>query len=129
MPFQSRKAKLKLSEEELQNLETISRSRMETNCRVERAKIIIEYNNGANISEIARLHKTNRPKIERQINKALQIGAIPSLDDLPRAGRKEEITEEAQIWILSLACSKPIDYGYSYETWTMSLLASYAREK
>jgi transposase len=128
MPFQSTKEKLNLSEEELKSLVTISRSRIETSCRVERAKIIVEYHNGTSISEIARLHKTNRPKIERQINKALQIGAISSLNDLPRPGRNEEITEDAQLWIVSLACSKPLDFGYSYEIWTMSLLASHARE-
>ena len=87
MPFQSTRPKLILGEDDLKTLRAISKSRSETNGRVERAKIILEYHEEATISEIAKNHKTNRPKIELQINKALQMGAIPSLDDMPRVGR------------------------------------------
>jgi transposase len=128
MPFQRLKPELILSNEDEIKLETIIRSRTESSCHVERAKILLDYYRGESISEIARTYNTNRPKVERQINKALQIGAIPSLDDIPRSGRSENITDEARTWLISLACSKPLDYGYAYEIWTMELLASYARE-
>jgi transposase len=128
MPFQSNKAKLILSYEEISKLETITRSRTEPMSYVERAKILLGYHSGESISEIARSHNTNRPKVERQINKALQIGALPSLNDIPRSGRNNEITDEAKTWLVSLACSKPTDYGYANETWTTELLARHARE-
>ena len=128
MPFQSTRPKLILGEDDLKTLGVISKSRSETNGRVERAKIILEYHEGASISEIARNHKTNRPKIELQINKALQLGAIPSLDDMPRVGRLATITDDAKTWLVSLACAKPLDYGYSYEMWTTALLAEYAQK-
>ena len=50
------------------------------------SKIMLEYSKGTTVSEIARQLLTNRPKIERCIDKALHLGAITALDDLP--GRK-----------------------------------------
>ena len=128
MPFQSTRPKLILNEDELKTLLTISKSRSEPSGKVERANIILEYHSGATISEIARNHKTNRPKIELQINKALQLGAITSLDDVPRSGRTAMITDDAKTWLVSLACAKPLDFGYSYEMWTTALLAKHAQE-
>jgi len=128
MPFQSTRPKLILNEDEIRTLKTISRSRSEPSGRVERAKVLLEYQEGSNVSEIARNHNTNRPKIELQINKALQLGAIPSLDDVPRSGRTATITDDAKTWLISLACAKPLNYGYSYEMWTTALLAEYARK-
>ena len=129
MPFQSMRSKLVLSDEELNTLSAISKSRTEPSGRVERAKIILEYHGGSTISEIARSHKTNRPKVDRQIDKALQMGAIPSLGDIQRSGRSATITDDAKTWLISMACAKPLDYGYNHEMWTMELLAECARKK
>ena len=128
MPFKSTRAKLILREDEKSVLETIAKSRTEPKGRVDRAQMILEYHNGATISAIARNHKTNRPKIELQINKALQMGALPSLNDMPRAGRTGIITDDAKAWLISLACAKPLDFGYSHEMWTTDLLAKHARQ-
>ena len=128
MPFQSTKPRLILNEEELKLLKAIAKSRSEPNGKVERAKILLEYHEGGTISEISRTHKTNRPKIERQINKSLQLGAIPSLKDIPRAGRTAAITDDAKTWLISLACAKPLNFGYSHEIWTTALLAEYAQK-
>jgi len=128
MPFQSTKAKLVLHDDELKKLQAISRSRSEPSGRVERAKIILEYYDGSTISEIARKHDTDRPKIELQINKALQMGAVSSLNDIHRSGREGTITDEAKAWLVSIACLKPTDCGLAPEIWTMSALAKYAQE-
>jgi transposase len=128
MPFQSTRPKLTLSEGDVKTLTAISKSRTEPSGKVERAKIILEYHGGATVSGIARNHRTNRPKIELQINKALQMGAIPSLDDIPRTGRTATITDDAKTWLISLACAKPMDFGYSHEMWTTALLADHARK-
>ena len=128
MPFQSTRAKLMPSEDDLRTLTAISKSRTESSGRVERAKILLEYYGGATVSEIARNHKTNRPKIELQIDKALQMGVIPSLDDIPRSGRSAVITDDAKTWLISLACAKPRDFGYSHEMWTTALLAEHAQK-
>ena len=128
MPFVSTKANISLTNDELVELETISRSRTEQKCRVERANMILDFHRGESISAIARNHGTNRPRVERQISKALQMGAIPSLSDLPRSGRRNEITKEAKAWVVSLACAKPTEFGHAHEIWTTRLLAEHARK-
>ena len=87
MPFASHRAKLKLSPFEIKELTRIERSRTESLSRVQRAGILLCYHSNETISAIARKFETNRPKVERTIDKALQLGAIPSLDDLPRKGK------------------------------------------
>lgn len=95
---------------------------------MERAKILIAYEEGDSVSSIARELNTNRPKVERCIDKALQLGAMQALEDLPRRGRPASISSEAKAWPVSLACQKPKDLGYSYELWTTRLLARHARD-
>ncbi|MDY7033476.1 MAG: IS630 family transposase [Thermodesulfobacteriota bacterium] len=128
MPFKRRRSLLVLTEEEETALKSFSRSRTEPSAQVERAKILLAYAGGESISSIARRFETNRPKIERCVDKALQLGALTSLRDLPRSGRKQNITPEARAWLVDLACQKPKDLGYSYELWTTRLLAKHARE-
>lgn len=123
----SRRPKLRLSSSEIEELSRISRSRIESFSRTERAGILLCYYNGETVSAIAREFKTNRPKVERTIDRALQLGAIPSLDDLPRKGKPASIPPEAKTWVLSLACQKPKDLGYAAETWTTANLAKHIR--
>lgn len=125
MPFKSQKPKLLLSDDELKELDRISKSRTEAVAYVERAGIILAFYHQITISQIARDFQTNRTKVEKCINKALQFGALTALRDLPRSGRKKEITPEATTWVINLACQKPKDLGYSYELWTNRLLADH----
>ena len=128
MPFVSEKAQLTMSPETHRALMLISRSRTEPAQRIERARIILNYESGKSISAIARDLKTNRPKIERCINKALQLGIEASLVDLAGRGKPPSIAAEARAWLLSLACQKPKDLGYSYELWTTRLLAQHVQQ-
>jgi transposase len=109
-------------------LEHISTSRSESASFVERAKMMLAYSQGVSISAIARGLSTNRPKVERCIDKALQLGPLTALQDLPRSGKPPEITPEAKVWLINLACQKPKELGYSFELWTNRLLAKHARE-
>lgn len=128
MPFERRRPDLVFTQEEEVALKSLSHSRTEPAAQVERAKILLAYAEGESISSIARRFETNRPKIERCVDKALQLGAHTSLKDLPRSGRKRRITPEARTWLVDLACQKPKDLGYSYELWTTRLLAKHARQ-
>jgi putative transposase len=128
MPFVSKRHALQLTEDELENLSMVSKSRTQPKSSVERAKILLEYHERKSTSQIARELGTNRPKVERTINKALAYGIRTSLEDLPRSGRSRKISSAARTWILSLACSKPLDHGYSYELWTQRLLAEHIRK-
>jgi transposase len=127
MPFVSKRPALQLTEEELEDLEKTARSRTQPQRTVERAKILIGYYEHKSVSQIARELDTNRPKVERAINKAFAYGIYVALEDLPRPGRSRRISSDARTWILSLACAKPINYGYPHELWTQRLLAKHIK--
>ena len=127
MPFQSRRASLTLDGDARVKLEQISRSRTEPHHRVERARMMLAYASGESVSAIARMLTTNRPRVERCLDKALQMGPMAALSDMPRRGRPPRITDDAKAWVISLACEKPKNLGYSYELWTMDLLAKHIR--
>lgn len=128
MPFPKKRPELVLTEEMKAKLDSISKSRTEKASRVERAKILLAYAGNASVSSIARSFSTNRPKVERCIDKALQLGIAAALDDLPRSGKKVRLTPEARTWLVSLACQKPKELGYSLEMWTTNLLAQHCRK-
>lgn len=127
MPFTQTKAKLELSKSDFQYLDEVSRCRTETVRRVERANILLRYANGMTGSKIAKDLSINVQKVYLCIDKALEFGVHTALDDFQRAGRPAQITAEAKAWIVSLACQKPKELGYSYELWTTQLLAKHIR--
>lgn len=128
MPFISTREKLKLSESEKKKLETIHKSRTAPKSQIERARMLLLYYEDLTISSIAKELQTNRPKVERCIDKALRYGALTSLKDLPRKGNPGSITAAAKAWLISLACIKPTDLGFASEFWTHQELARYARD-
>jgi len=128
MPFISTREKIKLAKGEKTKLETISKSRTESKSKIERATMLLAYSEDNTISSIARKLHTNRPRVERLIDKALSYGALTALNDLPRKGAPDKINDKAKAWFISIACLKPKDLGLSSEFWTTSQLAKYARE-
>ena len=127
MPFKSQRAKLVLEEDTRDRLRALSVSYTAPAAHVERAKILLAFASGDSISAIARDMKTNRPKVERTINRALRFGVEQALDDLPRPGRPREISDEARAWVVDLACRKPTELGYPEELWTTARLAAHIR--
>jgi transposase len=128
MPFISRRPKLKLSEEESTWLQQLSQSRSEAAGRVQRAEILLRYHTGETVSAIATALRTNRPRVERCIAKALDLGVRPALQDLPGRGRRPALSAEARAWVVALACQKPKELGYAQELWTTRLLAKHVRK-
>ena len=128
MPVNRQRPGLQLTDEQRRTLTVVSRSRTEQRRRVERAQILLAYAEGGSVAAIVRGLGTYRRKVERLVDKALELGPLAALDDLKRRGRPAEITPEARAWLLALACEKPKDLGYSYELWTTDLLARHARE-
>lgn len=125
MTFVSTLPKLILDKREYEYLERISHSRTAPQRAVERSKFLLSYYENKTISQIAREFKTNRYKVTRTIKKALSYGIYGALKDLPRKGRPRKISDGARAWIISVACMKPKDLGYSYELWTYRLLAKH----
>ncbi len=48
-----------------------------------------------------------------------------SFFDAPGCGRNAEITDEEKVWVINIACQKPIGFGYAAKTWTYAKLASH----
>lgn len=128
MPFKRTKAELHLSQEDRDFLEKINQSRTEEVRRVERARMLLLYVEDISVPKIADRLNTNPQKVYRCIDKALAFGVQTAVGDLKRSGRPAEITPEAKTWVVSLACQKPKDLGYSYEVWTTRLLAQHIRD-
>ena len=128
MPFQQSKAKLMLMPETRNRLQEIAVSRTQPFQHVERAKILLSYSETGSIQATAQRIGTNRMRINRCVNKALEFGVETALSDLPRSGKRPVITQDAIAWLLSLACQKPKELGYSYELWTLEMLAKHARQ-
>jgi transposase len=120
MAFESKREKLKLTDKEKDRLWKIIESGVDTPKKVERARILIGYADGKSVSRIASELSTNRPKVERCIDKALQFGVLAALGDLPRRGRPQKISDEARAWLRQLHAK--------HEDWTIDRLAEYARQ-
>lgn len=126
MPKLKRKL-LQLEDKIRLELEKIVKSRTYSSGQVKRAKILLLYNSGEKVTEIAKQMNTNRPLVERCIDKAQAFGPMEALEDLPRKGRNQTITDDAKSWVLSIACQRPADLGYAAETWTYSQLIKHIR--
>jgi hypothetical protein len=125
----TKRAKLTLSEEELIKLTALSKSHTVAHREKLRSSILLKYIEGLSITQIALDLHTNRPLVERCIDKAIGYGAITALKDLPGRGVKPTITDDAKSWVISVACQRPADLGYANETWTYSLLKKHIRAK
>lgn len=127
MPFVSSRPKLHLTQEEGAELERIAGARTEPVRRVERARMLLAYGQGETVSAIARQVGVGRPTVERCVGKALSMGVMAALVDLPGRGKPSTLTLEAKAWVLDRACQKPTALGYPHELWTTRLLAQDAR--
>jgi len=118
---------LVLEDKDVKELESVASSRTEAYSKVKRARIILAYFRGESISAIARSQQTDRPLVERCVDKALSAGIMTALRDLARPGRPSIISDEDKAWVINVACTRPSAYGYAAERWTVSQLAQHIR--
>ena len=114
-----------LSDTDRTYLETQTRARTIQAQTVNRARILLLKADGTSIEEIADKVGMNRKSVMLCINKYLEGGVENALFDAPGRGRNAEITDDEKAWIISIACQKPVDLGYSAETWTRVLLTKH----
>jgi uncharacterized protein CbrC (UPF0167 family) len=57
------------------------------------------------------------------------VGLTAGLKDAYHRPREPVITEAAKAWVVHLACSKPLEYGYAAELWTRQSLAQHVRRQ
>ena len=123
----STRAKLVLTDEEFRTLERLAASRSASLREVQRAKVLLLYHQGKTIAQIMKLVAMTRASVAKWIGRALSMGAHAALKDAPH-GRVSTITPQAKAWVVSLACSKPTQWGYAAEVWSRQALATHVRE-
>ena len=125
MARKSLRAPLVLSGESRKLLTELSGSMTAPAREVVRAKVLLRYANGDEISSIKRHVGISRPAIYKCIDKALAAGAQAGLKDTYHSPKEPEILDDAKTWVVNLACTKPKDHGLASELWTLSALARY----
>ena len=120
---------LAMTDNEIEDLTVIARSRSEAVRRVERAQMLLAYRETPSFFAVGQKVGVHHQTVERCVERALAYGPLAALDDRPRPGAEPTITPEAKAWLVSLACDKAKNHGYPHELWTTRLLARHAREK
>jgi transposase len=128
MPTKTKRPPLEMSSSDLEFLETLSQSRTLPKREVDRAKILILYSHKRPITEISAKVGICRRSVYDCIDKALSMGIRAGLKDLPHSPNNAVITPEAKVWIVNLACTKPLDHGYAAELWSQQSLATHIRK-
>ena len=123
-----RAVELAMTEEEIETLTALSRSRTEPASRVSRAAMLLAYREDPSFFAVGRRLGVHHQTVQRCIERAVAYGILAALDDRPRPGKAPVITPQAKAWLVSLACDKAREHGYPHELWTTRLLARHARE-
>ncbi len=126
--MEKRNTKITLSSKEIEYLETQTRARTIQAQTVTRAKVLLLRSEGNTIEYISDKLDINRNSVILCLKKYLEGGFENALFDAPGRGRNPEITDDEKSWIISVACQKPADLGYSAETWTYVRLTKHINE-
>jgi transposase len=128
MAGRRRAIELAMSNEDIESLRALSRSRTEPARRVERARMLLAYCETPSFYAVGQSVGVHHQTVERCVERALAHGPLAALEDRPHPGKEPTITPEAKAWLVSLACDKAKDHGYPHELWTTRLLARHARK-
>ena len=128
MPRKAATLALCLTEETRVTLTALARSRTAPAHHVERSAIILHLADQRDATEIAAKLHIDRQRVTRCARRVMAVGPLKAIDDLPRSGRRPDITEAARTWLIGEACAKGKQRGYPHEVWTLRLLAAHARE-
>jgi len=125
----SRLPRLVLSPEQKQQLERQRQSRTAPVREVQRAQILLRFQDGETVAGIARNIKMTRKSVRKWVEKALAMGAEAALQDAYHRPRAPVIGEDAKAWVVHLACTQPKELGYAAELWTRQSLAVHVRQQ
>lgn len=123
---------LMLDPAHMEQLETLVRSGMTPVIIAQRAKILLYKSQGLSNDAVAEKLGINKRTVLLWTNKYANRCNDDTLEDLLNVskgrGCKDEIVGEARAWLISVACTKPKDFGYAAETWTTKALTAHIRK-
>src|ERR1700676_3741479 len=123
-----RAVELTMTDETIERLKVLSRSRTESASRVSRAQMLLAYRENPSFCAVGQRLGVHHQTVQRCVERALAYGALAAIEDRSRPGKEPVITPEAKAWLVSLACDKAKEHGYPHELGTTRLLARHARE-
>lgn len=124
----SKKPLLVLNDKEVEFLKSKSNSKTSPFREVQRAKVLYLYYQKNSITTISSLTNLSRESIYKHLERALNFGVEEALKDTEHSPKEPVITEQAKLWVVNLACTKPKDHGYAAEVWSYDSLAKHTRK-
>jgi transposase len=128
MAGKSRRSKLAIADEDMAVLKELAQSRTAPRREVQRSEILLRYLAGETITDISRALRMTRATVTKWVGKALAVGPRAALKDTYHRPKRPVIGDDAQAWVVHMACSKPKDLGYAAEIWSRRSLAKHIRE-
>src|SRR3981081_245352 len=113
-----RAVELTMTDEEIERLTVLSRSRTEPASQVSRAQMLLAYRENPSFCAVGKRIGVHHQTVQRCVERALAYGPLTAIEDRPRPGKEPVITPEAKAWLVSLACDKAKEHGYPHELWT-----------
>src|SRR3982074_932131 len=95
-----------MTDEEIERLTALSRSRTEPASRVSRAQMLLAYRKNPSFCAIGQRVGVHHQTVQRCVERALAYGPLAAIDDRPRPGKEPTITAEAKAWVVNIACRK-----------------------
>ena len=111
-----------LSDDDKEYLKSLVRNRTIQAQIVDRSRILLSKSEGKADKAVADGLGISVNTVRRCVSRYNEGGVKLALFDDDRSGRPVEITDDAKAWIISVACQKPCDLGYSAELWTLTNL-------
>ena len=111
-----------LSDDDKKYLKSLVRNRTIQAQIVDRSRILLSKSEGKADKTVADGLGISVNTVRRCVRRYNEGGVNLALFDDDRSGRPVEITDDAKAWIISVACQKPCDLGYSAELWTLTNL-------
>jgi transposase len=116
-----------ITEEERTALEQLKRSQTAEARLVERAKMVLMFDDGQKPVDIAAKLDRTTATVYRRL-KRFDAEGMAGLDDQPRGGRKPTYTETERGQMIALARTDPQKLGLPFGHWTLDRLVAYLRE-
>lgn len=116
-----------LTDEDRAEFEKLSKSQTSEYRKVQRAKILLMSANGMLNSEIATAIGVHPNTVSTIIKKYIAGGKDFAMNDAPRSGKPNVISDEEKLWVTNIACTKPKEFGYAQELWTYRKLRDHIR--
>lgn len=121
---------LNFTADEVAKLTNLAKSRTAQVRHQQRAKILLMRAADLSYADIEKEVQVSTPTIAKIIKKCYAYGLDAALEDLDRTGRPDSISQEAKVWVISLACRIPdtVPGAPRTQQWTISELTKYVHQ-